>query len=61
MGEIAVAMEQMLQNLNTLNRSLEGVIAVGKEFESVSTLWKEFHGVLGREEAHTTDANRVTR
>jgi len=27
-GEIAITLEQVLQNLNKLNRSLEGVIAV---------------------------------
>ncbi|ODQ52536.1 hypothetical protein SAICODRAFT_30670 [Saitoella complicata NRRL Y-17804] len=39
-GEIGQSMEQIITNLNLLNRNLEGVVAVGKEFESVSTLWR---------------------
>ncbi|KAK9467858.1 DASH complex subunit Dad1-domain-containing protein [Lipomyces arxii] len=42
-AEIAVSLEHVLSNINTLNRSLEGVIVVGKEFESVSTLWSTFY------------------
>ncbi|GAO52713.1 hypothetical protein G7K_6784-t1 [Saitoella complicata NRRL Y-17804] len=34
-GEIGQSMEQIITNLNLLNRNLEGVVAVGKEFESV--------------------------
>lgn len=36
----------MLQNINKLNRSLEGVIAVGNEFGSVEALWSQFEGVM---------------
>jgi DASH complex subunit DAD1 len=58
-------MEQIITNMNLLNRSIEGVIAVpnflftlcililmqvGKEFESVSTLWRSFHEVLAKGE-----------
>ncbi|PWW77801.1 hypothetical protein C7212DRAFT_277246 [Tuber magnatum] len=35
-------------NMNLLNRSLEGVVAVGREFESVEALWSQFEGVMGR-------------
>lgn len=41
-------MEAVLSNLNTLNRSLEGINVVGKEFESVSQLWSNFNGNLMR-------------
>lgn len=41
-------MESVLSNLNTLNRSLEGINVVGKEFESVSQLWSNFNGNLMR-------------
>jgi DASH complex subunit DAD1 len=37
----------VLTNLNRLNRSLEGVIAVGNEFGSVEALWSTFEGVMG--------------
>jgi len=55
------SMEQIITNMNLLNRSIEGIIAVyqlfcvadyqvGKEFESVSTLWRSFHEVLAKED-----------
>ncbi|KAI9836752.1 MAG: hypothetical protein M1837_003240 [Sclerophora amabilis] len=48
-GEIAVSLEHVLQNINKLNRSLEGVIAVGNEFGSVEALWSQFEGVMAKE------------
>ncbi|KAK9377214.1 DASH complex subunit Dad1-domain-containing protein [Lipomyces chichibuensis] len=48
-AEIAVSLEHVLSNVNTLNRSLEGAIAVGKEFESVSTLWSTFYDGIAHE------------
>ncbi|MCJ1380436.1 hypothetical protein MMC17_003539 [Xylographa soralifera] len=48
-GEIATALENVLQNMNKLNRSLEGIIAVGDEFGSVEALWSQFEGVMARE------------
>lgn len=41
-------MNNVLNNLNALNRSLEGVVAVGKEFESVSLLWNNYYDGLAR-------------
>ncbi|KAJ5812778.1 hypothetical protein N7447_009801 [Penicillium robsamsonii] len=48
--EIAVGMEQVLQNINRLNRNLESVIAVGNEFGSVEALWSQFENFMGRPE-----------
>ena len=42
-------MENVLQNVNRLNRSLEGVISVGNEFSSVEALWSLFENVMGRD------------
>ncbi|KAI4109673.1 MAG: hypothetical protein L6R37_000360 [Teloschistes peruensis] len=42
-------MEQVLQNINKLNRSLEGVIAVGNEFGAVEALWSQFENVMAKE------------
>ena len=39
----------MLQAINKLNRSLEGVIAVGNEFGNVEALWSQFEGVMAAE------------
>ncbi|KAL0634268.1 Dolichyl-diphosphooligosaccharide-protein glycosyltransferase subunit dad1 [Maublancomyces gigas] len=47
-SEIALSLEHVLMNMNLLNRSLEGVIAVGKEFESVEALWSQFENVMGK-------------
>ncbi|CAI4218143.1 unnamed protein product [Parascedosporium putredinis] len=47
MGEIALSFEQVLANINKLNRSLEAVITVGNEFSSVEALWSQFEGVMG--------------
>lgn len=41
-------MDHVLVNLNTLNRNLESVTAVGREFESVESLWAVFEGVMGK-------------
>ncbi|KKK25391.1 hypothetical protein P175DRAFT_0500142 [Aspergillus ochraceoroseus IBT 24754] len=46
--EIAVGMEQVLQNINRLNRNLESIIAVGNEFGSVEALWSQFENFMGR-------------
>ena len=42
-------LENVLQNINKLNRSLEGVIAVGNEFGAVEALWSQFEGVMAHE------------
>jgi len=41
------SLEHVLQNINRLNRNLEGVIAVGDEFGAVEALWSRFEGVMG--------------
>jgi DASH complex subunit DAD1 len=43
------SLEHVLANINKLNRSLEGVIAVGNEFGSVEALWSQFENVMGHE------------
>lgn len=42
-------MENVLQNINKLNRSLEGVIAVGNEFSQVEGLWSQFENVMAKQ------------
>ena len=41
--DITNTMDSILNGLNELNISLESSIAVGKDFESVATLWKTFY------------------
>ncbi|KAH3675053.1 hypothetical protein WICMUC_002885 [Wickerhamomyces mucosus] len=49
-SEITVSMDSVLTNLNALNRSMEGTIAVGKEFDSVASLWSSFYDGLSQVE-----------
>ncbi len=49
-SEIAISMDSVLNNINALNRSLEGVIQVGKEFDSVSQLWSNFYDSIAQAE-----------
>jgi DASH complex subunit DAD1 len=53
-GEIAMSFEQVLANINKLNRSLESVITVGNEFSSVEALWSQFENVMAKEEEAKT-------
>ncbi|CAN6621043.1 DASH complex subunit Dad1p [Trichomonascus vanleenenianus] len=50
LAEISINMEQVLANINTLNRSLESVVSVGKEFESMGDLWSQFYQGIQPEE-----------
>lgn len=43
--------EQVLANINKLNRNLEAVITVGNEFSSVEALWSTFENVMAKKEA----------
>ncbi|CAK3926838.1 DASH complex subunit Dad1 like [Lecanosticta acicola] len=47
-GDVAASLENVLQNINKLNRSLEGVIAVGNEFSQVEGLWSQFENVMAK-------------
>jgi DASH complex subunit DAD1 len=38
-------LEQVITNIGLLNKNLESVIAVGKEFENAAALWKSFNNV----------------
>ncbi|ORY87081.1 DASH complex subunit Dad1-domain-containing protein [Protomyces lactucae-debilis] len=48
-SKIAEHMESLITGMNGLNRNLEAVISVGKEFQSVSTLWRCFHDVVSED------------
>lgn len=41
--EISGSINSIVINLNTLNRSLNNSIQVGKEFDNVSNLWNNFY------------------
>ncbi|KAF3905424.1 hypothetical protein ABW20_dc0101222 [Dactylellina cionopaga] len=46
--EICKAFDQVLLNLNHLNRSLEGLTDVGQEFTEIEALWSKFDTVMSQ-------------
>lgn len=46
-AQIGDSLEQVLTQINGLNRGLEGIIEIGNEFASVEALWSQFEGVMG--------------
>ncbi|PGG99431.1 hypothetical protein AJ80_09355 [Polytolypa hystricis UAMH7299] len=44
------SLEEVLQNINRLNRNLESVVAVGNEFSSVEALWSQFETVMEKDD-----------
>ncbi|KAJ5587162.1 uncharacterized protein N7459_002927 [Penicillium hispanicum] len=59
--EIAVGMEQVLQNMNRLNRNLESIITVGNEFGSVEALWSQFENFMDRPEDEAEEGGNGKR
>lgn len=47
--EISNSINSIVINLNTLNRSLNNSIQVGKEFDNVSNLWENFYNGLNQQ------------
>lgn len=44
--EIGLSLESVIYNLDILNRSLNGAVSVGKEFDDVGRLWSHFYDGL---------------
>jgi DASH complex subunit DAD1 len=63
--EIADGMEQILGNVNTINRKLEESVAVGQEFEPIANLWGPFmdmltgHGLVPTSDGSNADAGTI--
>ncbi|EJU03214.1 hypothetical protein DACRYDRAFT_49957 [Dacryopinax primogenitus] len=45
-AEITSTFEDLLSSSNLLNRKLEEVLGVGREFETISSLWGKFHDFM---------------
>ncbi|CAI2165431.1 779_t:CDS:2 [Funneliformis geosporum] len=45
-NDIVAVMEQVINNMAILNKNLESIVAVGKDFENVATPWKNFHDAI---------------
>ncbi|CCE82545.1 Piso0_002275 [Millerozyma farinosa CBS 7064] len=46
--EIGLSLESVIYNLDILNRSLNGAVSVGKEFDDVGRLWSHFYDGLNQ-------------
>ncbi|GBB90483.1 hypothetical protein RclHR1_17470001 [Rhizophagus clarus] len=53
-NDIAQGLEQIINNMAILNKNLESIVAVGKDFENVASLWKNFNDTI---EAGALDAD----
>ncbi|KAJ5246428.1 hypothetical protein N7468_001411 [Penicillium chermesinum] len=58
---VIAGMEQVLQNINRLNRNLESIITVGNEFGSVEALWSQFENFMGRPDDQNEEAGGAKR
>ncbi|KAL5520007.1 hypothetical protein ACEPAG_1667 [Sanghuangporus baumii] len=58
-GEIASGFEQLLTTSNLLNRKLEEVLGMTKEYDTIASLWARFHALMRVEGGAETmdDAN----
>ncbi|MBW0501447.1 hypothetical protein O181_041162 [Austropuccinia psidii MF-1] len=50
-AEISESIGRLYTNLNSLNRNIESVNVVGKQFENVYDLWSKFEQVIGAQPA----------
>ncbi|KDQ09885.1 hypothetical protein BOTBODRAFT_164386 [Botryobasidium botryosum FD-172 SS1] len=50
-GEITGSFEVLISESNILNRKLEEILGVGKEFETISALWGRFHQLVQEQQA----------
>jgi len=45
-AEISSGFEELLSSSNTLNRKLEEVLGMTREYESIAALWQTFHELM---------------
>ncbi|KAK1951942.1 DASH complex, subunit Dad1, partial [Colletotrichum sublineola] len=55
MAEIAASLNQVNDNINKLNRSLEAVITIGEGFSDAEGLWSNFEDVMAKEPEQKTE------
>jgi len=46
-AEIASGFEELLSTSNNLNRKLEEVLGMTREYETIADLWQSFHELMG--------------
>ncbi|KZP31430.1 DASH outer kinetochore protein [Athelia psychrophila] len=50
-GEITAGFEELLSSSNNLNRKLEEVLGMTREYETIAALWKSFHELMRGQQA----------
>ncbi|OBZ68660.1 DASH complex subunit DAD1 [Grifola frondosa] len=45
-GEITSGFEELLSSSNNLNRKLEEVLGMTREYETIAALWRSFHELM---------------
>jgi len=45
-GEIAAGFEELLSSSNILNRKLEEVLGMTREYDTIASLWGRFHELM---------------
>jgi len=45
-GEISTGFEELLSSSNSLNRKLEEVLGMTREYETIAALWQSFHELM---------------
>ncbi|KAI0284015.1 hypothetical protein BGY98DRAFT_1087702 [Russula aff. rugulosa BPL654] len=45
-GEIATGFEELLSSSNVLNRRLEEVLGMTREYDTIASLWGSFHELM---------------
>jgi hypothetical protein len=43
---VSQGLEQVITNMAHLNRNLETINTIGKDFDNVASLWREFHTAI---------------
>ncbi|CAO3668417.1 unnamed protein product [Umbelopsis vinacea] len=51
LDNVSQALEQVITNMAHSNRNLETINTIGKDFDNVASLWREFHAAI------VTDSN----
>jgi len=45
-GDVASGFESLLSSINVLNRKMEEVLGMTKEYETIASLWRSFHQLM---------------
>ncbi|TCD61019.1 hypothetical protein EIP91_009142 [Steccherinum ochraceum] len=59
-AEITSGFEELLSSSNTLNRKLEEVLGMTREYETIAALWQSFHELMrGQKDGDATSGEEA--